>query len=345
MHSGSPSIDQMLADTESVIARRYKSLRSVVLMQDGNLLCACDYHNKSTTTSANSSVDASNSIAPIHSVTKSVVALLVGQLVDRSLIEVEQPLVELLPAYKQAFNKNADIAQVTLHQLLSMTPGLLWRNARAGLEPMVGRMMQQPDWVAFTLSLPVKQSQAGQFQYNSAVSHLLSAVIEAHSGQRTVNFAAEHLFTPLGIDEYTWEADSNGVTIGGWGLSLSPRAMARIGQLCIDNGVGNGKQLVSAQWIKRMWTPYSEAHSLHAQTQPASYPVARYGYQWWIRGDEQLPLYCAEGLGGQSIYCLPKHGAVIVTRCDYPGRRTSLWPLFEEHWLPVVMAAHNESAP
>lgn len=337
MHSASAVIEQMLADTEALIARRYKSLRSVVLMRDGNILCAQDYYNKSTAATGNSFADSfSDSIAPVHSVTKSVVALVVGQLVDRSMLDVEQPLAELLPAYKQVFNKNPDIARVTLHQLLSMTPGLLWRNARAGLEPMVGRMVQQSDWVGFALSLPVKQAQVGQFQYNTAVSHLLSAVIEAHCGQNTASFAAEHLFAPLGISEYTWDADSNGVTIGGWGLSLSPLSMARIGQLCIDNGVSDGKQLVSAEWIKHMWTPYSEAHSLHAQTQPVAYPVARYGYQWWIRGDEKLPLFCAEGLGGQSIYCLPKHRAVIVTRCDYPGRRTSLWPLFEEHWLPAV---------
>ena len=332
------AILQMLDDTESIIARRHTSLRSVVIVQEQRLLFARTYGGKS-----NESVDRAGRgpdvISPVHSVTKSVIALLIGILIDRGSIKsTDQSLTELLHSRSQLLS-GTPVGALTLHHLLSMTAGFLWRDARAGLEPMVGRMMKQSDWVAFVLSLPVDARKTGQFQYNTAVSHLLSAIVAEAAGQSTADFANEALFAPLGISEYEWESDPQQINLGGWGLSISALSMAKLGLLCLNGGQHNGEQLLSSRWIERMWTPHSEAHSLHALHQPADFNLTHYGYQWWIRGNDQLRLYCAEGLGGQSIYCLPEHRAVIVTSCDYPGRRGSLWPLFEQHWIPAVTGA------
>jgi len=347
------AILHMLDATAPIIARRHQSLRNVVIVRDNTVLCARAYYGfpgvadapamSSDKTITHKNITGNKRhpdvISPIHSVTKSVMALLIGALIDRGLIKsVQQTLLELLPSRAELIEETP-VAALTLHQLLSMTPGLLWRNARAGLEPMVGRMVRQPDWVAFTLSLPVEVHKIGQFQYNSAVSHVLSAIVHENSGQQTADFAFDVLFRPLGIDCYEWESDPQLLNIGGWGLSLSSLSMAKIGQLCISGGRFQGKPVISADWITQMWTPQVEANSLHAQHQPADHNATQYGYQWWVRGNEQIQLYCAEGLGGQAIYCIPAHRVVIVTSSDYPARRSSLWPLFEQHWIPAAVAS------
>ena len=337
-----PRIVQMLHDTDPLVARGFKTLRSLVMMQDQSLLCARGYLQGNSGGYKNDCSQDDDripvSIAPIHSVTKSVVALLTGILVDRGLIAgVDQPLSDLLGTRSHYLDGNTPASQLTLHHLLSMTSGFLWRDARVGMEPMAGRMMQQSDWVRFAVSLPVTQGRTGSFQYNSAVSHLLSVIIEEAAGVTASAFADENLFSPLGITEYEWESDPQGINIGGWGLSLSPLSLAKLGQLCLDNGRHKSVQLVSAHWIQQMWTPHSEAKSLHGQSQPADYEVAGYGYQWWVRGNNTIRLYCAEGLGGQKILCIPDLRAVIVTSCDFSGRRTSLWPLIEQYWIPSLI--------
>jgi len=127
-------------------------------------------------------------------------------------------------------------------------------------------------------------------------------------------------------------------------LSLSGLSMARLGLLCINGGklhgqpdAQNGKaQVISPQWIAQMWKPYSDAQSPQGKNQPKDYQLARYGYQWWIRSNSDIQLYCAEGLGGQMICCIPKLKAVIVTSTD-TRRAPRLWPLLEHHWIPALM--------
>ena len=329
------AILQMHEATDSVIARCYQSLRNVVILQDRTLLYSRTFP----------SIDRGNyparhpgTIAPLKSVTKSVIAILTGMLIDQKLIaSVDQPISTLLGSHSDCFDKNPEAAQLTLHHLLSMTTGFLWRDGRAGMEPMVERMMRRSDWTNFVVSLPVTSANVGVFQYNSAVSHLISAIIEEAADMSAALYAQKNLFSPLGITDFEWESDPEGVSIGGWGLSLSPLSMAKLGQFCLDHGENNGKQLLPRRWIEQMWTPYSEATSLHGKSQPSDYRVAQYGYQWWIRGNDNVQLYCAEGAGGQMICCLPAQRAVIVASSDYSARSDSLWPLIEKHWIPAIV--------
>ncbi len=328
------AIVRMLDETEPLISRRYRRLRNLVIVQDNRLLCARSY-NTAPATEANRSPE---SAAPIKSVTKSIIALLVGIAIDQKLIrDVDQPLSQLLESKADVLSANPSAAELTLHQLLSMSTGIQWRGGRAGMEPLAGRMMQEDDWIAFALSLPVIASDIGQFQYNSAVSHVLSAIIQQACGQSTAAFAEQHLFKPLQIKDYEWETDRQGISTGGWGLSLAPQSLAKIGDLCLHQGQHKGQPIVSKRWITQMWSPHVEAHSQHAKSQPADFQTARYGYQWWIRGNDTIEIYCAEGAGGQMLCCIPRYNAVIVATNDYTRHQISLWPLIEHHWLPALM--------
>ena len=323
--------------TDTVIARRHQSLRNVVILQDQTLLYSRTFPNSEHSSNGKNLARDPGTIAPQKSVTKSVIAMIAGMLIDQKLLaSVDQPISQLLGSRSHYFDKNPQAAQLTLHHLLSMTTGFLWRDGRAGMEPMASRMMQRSDWTNFIVSLPVASANIGKFQYNSAVSHLISTIIEQAAGMSTASYAQINLFSPLGITDFEWESDPEGISIGGWGLSLSSLSMAKLGKLCLDHGKYNGRQLISRRWIERMWTPYSRAKSLHAKSQPLDYHSAQYGYQWWIRGNDKIQLYCAEGAGGQSIVCLPALRSVIVTSSDYSARSASLWPLFEKHWIPAI---------
>ncbi len=327
------AIQQMLDATDSVIARRYRTLRNLVIAQNSTLLCARTYNSNA----ANENNRTPESIAPIMSVTKSIIGLLTGIAIAQKIIpDVDQTIASLLRSKSEILNNCPMVAGLTLHQLLSMTSGFQWRGGRAAMEPLAGRMIRQADWIDFALSLPVRNDDIGTFLYNSAVSHLISAIIQECTDESTASFANKHLFAPLGITEYEWQTDPAGINIGGWGLSLSPISLARIGDLCLNHGVHNGQQLVSRHWINQMWTAHSQAKSLHAKNQPADFFDARYGYQWWIRGNDETQVYCAEGAGGQAIYCLPDLNATIIVTADYTRRAISLWPLFEQYWLPAI---------
>jgi len=322
---------QLLDQADAFILRRYPVLRYAVIVQDDKLLWTGCYRK------AAANLSDPVPIAPIKSVTKSIIALLTGIAIDQGLLKgTDQTLGELLPGRADDLSANPQAAALTLHHLLSMTTGFLWRGGRAGMEPLARRMMDEQDWLRFILALPVVARDIGSFQYNSAVSHLLSVVIEETSGLTSAEFARQNLFAPLGIDEFEWESAPDGSSIGGWGLNLSALSMARIGQLCIDRGRHGDEPVVSSEWIDKIWTPVCDVTTQHGMNQPRDFEKAQYGYQWWIRGNAEIQLFCAEGAGGQMIVCIPERQAVIVTSCEYTRRGVSLWPLFERYWIPLL---------
>lgn len=257
----------------------------------------------------------------VYSVTKSITAALIGIAIDKGYIDVvDQTLTELLPQVCAEASPAAGVGGITLHQLLSMTSGQLWNNGGLRTEPMLTRIMQQPDWLEALLKLPVSSSQAGQFKYSTGGSHLLSAIISHATGTNCATFAEQHLFAPLGITDYHWSVDPQGHNTGGWGLQLTPDDMAKFGQLILRRGQYAQCQLIPAHWITASTTPYS----------------AEYGYHWWLRSSQGLQCWCAQGLGGQMVCCIPGLEAVIVTTSQFAGRRKNLWPMFENYWLPAL---------
>ena len=257
----------------------------------------------------------------VYSVTKSITAALIGIAIDNGYINsVDQTLVELIPGICAEVKPSAIVEKITLHEVLSMTTGQVWTNGAFGNEPMLARVLQQPDWIAALLRFPVKPALVGQFQYNTGLSHILSAIISSTTNTSAERFAQEYLFAPLCITDYHWPVDRQGHNLGGWGLHLTPNDMAKFGQLILHGGQHKKRQIIPAHWITR---------SIRAHT-------SEYGYQWWLRTSQGLDCWCAQGLGGQYICCVPECNSVIVTTSRFAGRRQNLWQLFEEYWLPAL---------
>jgi CubicO group peptidase (beta-lactamase class C family) len=257
----------------------------------------------------------------LYSCTKSFVSALTGIAIDKGYIaEVSQPVLGFFPGRKFAETDSRKQA-MKVEDLLTMSSGLEWVDAQAYRQ----LYSSCPDWVKFILDHPMAARPGELFNYNSGNSHILSAIIQAKSGMNTYEFARAYLFGPLGIRDPKWERDPSGIPVGGWGLRLSPREMAKLGYLYLRNGVWDGKQIVPAAWVRDSTRP----HMLGAKG-------LKYGYQWVIspRGDG----FAAAGYLGQSIYVEPGLDLVVVFTAQIDPsdpEATLLW----DYIMPACKAA------
>lgn len=166
------------------------------------------------------------------------------------------------------------------------------------------QMRRSSDWVQFVIDLPMAAAPGTRFEYCNGASYLLSAILQANSGETAFSFAQEHLFRPLGIVDVDWESSPEGYSLGWSGLSMRPRDMAKIGLLYLDEGQWEGRQVVSEAWVEA-----STRSHIAATLQDG------YGYQWWV---DSTGIYMALGYGGQFIFVVPDKEMVVVFTSDLP---------------------------
>jgi CubicO group peptidase (beta-lactamase class C family) len=254
----------------------------------------------------------------IYSVTKSFIATLIGIAKDQGVIPaVDTPIADLLPAERLDQMDDTKRA-ITLQDALTMRMGLSWNETDWGY---VG-VLRAEDSVQYMFNLPLQSEPGTEFLYCSGCSHVLSAVIQARTGQTAAEFAADYLFAPLGIGDVTWEASNDGTTLGGWGLKLTPREMAKLGYLYLHEGAWDGQQVVSPEWGEAATTQQTAADG-----------DLGYGYQWWIH--PRFGGYAALGRGGQMVYVAPEKDLVFVATADDLDHGP-LWQLIEDYVLPAA---------
>jgi CubicO group peptidase (beta-lactamase class C family) len=242
---------------------------------------------------------AEGTVHDIASVTKSFTATLIGIAISEGNIsDVEQPVLEFFPQ-RTVENVDANKDSMTLEDLLTMRSGFECVNEPS--EVTLSRMQESPDWIQFTLDLPMAEEPGTRFVYCSSSSHLLSGIIRETTGMNESNYAQERLFEPLGISDTIWPSDPQGNNHGWGDLHLAPRDMAKLGYLYLNGGVWDGKQVVSAEWV---------AESTREQVSLGE--VEGYGYQWWVPGSLS-GLYEARGRGGQRIIIWPEKDIIVVT--------------------------------
>ncbi len=235
---------------------------------------------------------------PIYSCSKSVTSALIGIAIDKGDIKgVHQPVLDFFPNHT-AKNLDDDKKAMTLAHVLTMTTGLECRDSFRYHWVGLQQMKNSPDWVQFMLDLPMAERPGTNFNYCNGATFLLSAVLQQKTGMNALSFAKKHLFEPLGISDFMWPANSQGITVGYSDLHIRPRDMAKIGFLYLNNGLWEDKQIISSRWIK-------ESTRKHVSTKG----LMDYGYQWWTLGSGA---YTALGYGGQFIFVVPLKNIVAV---------------------------------
>ena len=225
-----------------------------------------------------------NSIYDLHSVTKSVTSTLVGIALNEGLIkDLDTKIIEYFPELDN--DKN----EITINHLITMTTGLYSPNYfyPFNLESVLGRERIRP--------------LGSFFEYNDYDSHILSAIIEQVTGMTADEYAYKKIFSKLGIESAFWRRDTQGITIGSYGLWLSARDALKFGKLFLNNGKWNNEQIVPKNWIDNLTTGNSSV---------------RYQYRlnWMI--NNHYKMFYAVGVGGQFIFVVPELNLVASLTCD-----------------------------
>jgi CubicO group peptidase (beta-lactamase class C family) len=257
---------------------------------------------------------------PFHIVssTKSVTSLMVG--IARRLgylQDLDQPLYEIIP---DAFADTEALKRtITLRDALTMSSGIAFDNDDFSLD-IIGH--NRKNVIPYILSKPMYADPGEEFYYRDADPHLVSATVNEATGQDMEILARDHLFGPLGITDYKWETDGDGLTFGPFGAYLRARDMAKIGQLMLQRGQWDGQTIIEESWFVESTSPQSDLPA-----DDPEYADRSYGYYWWIL--EDLEAIAALGHGGNYIYIIPDKDLVIVqtalpsTNYDYGAAITS----------------------
>jgi CubicO group peptidase (beta-lactamase class C family) len=236
----------------------------------------------------------------IHSCTKSVTSALIGIALNEGRIRsLDEKVLGFFPEYKFE-NPSPWKNEMTIRDLLSMTAGIEWNEGRYDRNDDSTRMLAGDNAIGYCLNKTMASKPGSVFTYNSGASHTLSAILQKETNRKTIDYAREKLFAPLGIDDIFWATDKQGINFGGGDLLMRPIDMAKFGYLYLRKGDWNGRQIVPASWVE-------DSTKVHVKEPGFGYS---YGYQWWIPDTNNW--FEARGYGGQYIMVIPKYDLVIA---------------------------------
>jgi CubicO group peptidase (beta-lactamase class C family) len=240
----------------------------------------------------------------INSSTKAVIGTLTAMAMKDGLLDsTDRPMLDFF-SDRTIANLDDRKKAITLQHLLDMTSGIDWREPLDGRPASVIEMERSPDWVKFILDRRMSNTAGEIFNYNSGNPHLLSAILTGLTGMSASDYAKARLFGPLGISEWNWRRDPQGNSTGGYGLSLKPRDMAKIGYLYLRHGEWEDKTLIPPAWIDRV------SHAtvdMNAKFEPA----LRYSNFFWSLPNKNV--YMTVGYNNQVIMVFPALDIVAVT--------------------------------
>lgn len=241
-----------------------------------------------------------------------MLAALISIALDKQLVPaVNTPISTFFPSLKE--DRDPRKKEITIRHLLTMTAGFNW--TEFGGQNSFPTMTKTSDWLQFTLSQPLAHEPGSVMTYNSGCSQLLSAILRECVGVDVAEFAENQLFQPLGIEDYRWDTDPQGIHTGSFGLYMKPEDMLKFGLLYLQQGRWKNQQLIHADTVQKSTRPYIAA------THPQQ---GFYGWHWWVSsfqaGSEQEPLevpyYFALGFMGQHIIVVPDYELVAVITAD-----------------------------
>ena len=243
----------------------------------------------------------------MQSVTKTVTSVVIGIAIARhEFPSIDTPVLSFFDAGKVA-NVDDRKRRMTIKHVLTMTAGLDWNEDLPYADPKnTGSVMEAAfDWVQYTIDRPMAQEPGTVFRYNSGATQILSQVFQRATGKDIEEYAAQHLFAPLGITRFYWKRTPTGLADTEGGLYLTARDLAKIAYLYLKDGVWDGKPVVTSAWVK-------DSISLSITVSEAS--GVKYGYKWWLYpyGKEGRIAFGGSGFGGQRPLVLPELDTILV---------------------------------
>ena len=274
----------------------------------------------------------------MQSVSKTITSVILGVAITRGDFKTSLK-TPVLKYFDLAKVKNVDDRKrhVTVENLLTMTSGmnseeLFYPESSDAPENDFVHMEASEDWVQYAIDEPIVEEPGRNFTYSSAATELLAYVFQKETGQDIDIYAEKYLFTPLGIKHY-WKRDYAGNVDTEGGLYLNDEDLAKLGFLYLNNGLWEGKRIVSEDWVKQSVAPHV----------PMPYTVEGgrlyYGFSWWLIPLKGEYAWMATGFGGQELMAFPRQNLIVVfTGWDVLNGGTDV-NLLLPRLLPAVKAA------
>lgn len=294
----------------SNISNENSELNSLVISRHGKLIVD-EYFNGYSP----------DSLQKIWSITKAITGTIIGIAADKGLLSEKDSIYKYLTDYIP--NSTISKGAITIEHLMTMTSGFEWVEL-GGPKSAGFQLAYSNDWIAFTLNQPHTNVPGTTFNYSTGNTMLLAPIIKNATGQQADEFANDNLFLPLGITNYEWDTQSefwtktqSGELPGakrpadidytkpfsdfsntGTGLRMRPRDLCKIGQLYLNKGKWNEKQIVSEKWIN--------------ETTQSHFGNLDYGYHWRLMNFQNNSCYYATGFGLQRLFVFPKLDLVVI---------------------------------
>ena len=256
----------------------------------------------------------------LYSLSKSFTSSAIGFAVAEGKLSVEDNVMSFFPSDAPS-EISANLSAMKVKHLLSMATGHD-KDTTAALRETT----DTNTWAKKFLALPVEHVPGTHFLYNTGATYILSAIVQKVTGQNILEYLKPRLFDPLGIDGMDWEMNAEGVAVGGYGLRVKTEDIAKLGQLYLQKGKWNGKQILSEAWIEEATTSHIDNSPLKPTRPNTENDWAQgYGYQFWrcthaaVRGD---------GAFGQFCIMMPDRNAVVAITSesfDLQGSMNLVW--------------------
>lgn len=259
----------------------------------------------------------------LWSLSKSFTSTAVGIAVAEGKLSLDDPVLKFFPEDAPAA-PSENLKLMTVRDLLTMSTG----------HESESRLGFNGNWVQAFLEHPVPHKPGTHFQYNTPATYMLSAIVQKVTGETLLEYLQPRLFAPLAIEDPKWSASPQGISIGGFGLFVRTEDIAKFGQLYLQKGMWDGKQLVPEAWVQQ-----ATSKQVSNGTSAESDWNQGYGFQFWI---SRHNAYRGDGKDGQFCIVLPELDAVVAitaNTANMQGELNVVW----DHLLPAFKNEPLES--
>lgn len=303
----------LLKMDSTIIAGKYEQIKSVLIAKNGEVIFEKYYNGADK-----------NSMHNTRSAMKTIATLLTGIAIKKGFVQSEKDKIFKYLKHKTPVqNPDKRKENITLEDLLTMSSILECNDDNIFSRGNEERMYTIEDWTSFFIDLPIRsypfepkpedQPYGRSFSYCTAGAAAMAVILESAVGMKLDQFAKQHLFQPLGIENYKLHYNPEGTLNTAGGSEYRSREFLKLIQMCLNNGKWKGQQIIEASWLEKATTPKVTVRK-----------DTDYGYLFWLKsyGKEKLyKSYYMSGNGGQKILALPELGVtVVITTTNYNKR-------------------------